>query len=154
MLPVEPCHALGSSLGCPSSGVKSSSVGQTPNSAVGPTNNLPFQQISNMVHEATLYFACRTLPRIGLHFGVPKQWNQVKWFGAGPHECYWDRKSGAPVREYSSTVQDMHVPYIVPGKHLQQLLQSLLPCTAVERLIANGLVKLVPFTGWIVAAAV
>lgn len=61
---------------------------------------------------------CRTLPRIGLHFGVPKQWNQVKWFGAGPHECYWDRKSGAPVREYSSTVQDMHVPYIVPGLDL------------------------------------
>lgn len=59
---------------------------------------------------------CRSLPRIGLHFGVPKGCEQVQWYGAGPHECYWDRKSGAPVREYSSTVKDMHVPYIVPGK--------------------------------------
>ena len=59
---------------------------------------------------------CRSLPRIGLHFGVPKSYEQVRWYGAGPHECYWDRKSGAPVREYSSTVKDMHVPYIVPGE--------------------------------------
>ncbi|KAA6422205.1 MAG: hydrolyzing O-glycosyl compounds [Trebouxia sp. A1-2] len=59
----------------------------------------------------------RSLPRIGLHFGVPKRCKQVQWYGAGPHECYWDRKSGAPVREYSSTVQDMHVPYIVPGEN-------------------------------------
>lgn len=61
---------------------------------------------------------CRSLPRIGLHFGVGKRCEQVDWYGAGPHECYWDRKSGAPVREYSSTVQDMHVPYIVPGGRL------------------------------------
>jgi len=61
---------------------------------------------------------CRSLPRIGLHFGVPKKCEQVQWYGAGPHECYWDRKSGAPIREYSSTVQDMHVPYIVPGESL------------------------------------
>ena len=59
--------------------------------------------------------ARRSLPRIGLHFGVPKACEQVHWYGAGPHECYPDRKSGAPVREYSSTVQEMHVPYIVPG---------------------------------------
>ncbi|KAL3153868.1 hypothetical protein ABBQ32_013441 [Trebouxia sp. C0010 RCD-2024] len=59
----------------------------------------------------------RSLPRIGLHFGVPKRCEQVQWYGAGPHECYWDRKSGAPAREYSSTVKDMHVPYIVPGEN-------------------------------------
>ena len=63
--------------------------------------------------------SCRSLPRIGLHFAVPKSCEQVSWYGAGPHECYWDRKSGAPVREYSSTVKDMHVPYIVPGGSLQ-----------------------------------
>ena len=49
---------------------------------------------------------------------MPKKCEQVQWYGAGPHECYWDRKSGAPIREYSSTVKDMHVPYIVPGRSL------------------------------------
>lgn len=63
-----------------------------------------------------MYGCCRSLPRIGLHFAVPKTCEQVQWYGCGPHECYWDRKSGAPAREYSSSVKDMHVPYIVPGQ--------------------------------------
>jgi hypothetical protein len=41
----------------------------------------------------------------------------VEWFGRGPHECYPDRKASAASGRYSSTVDDMHVPYIVPSEN-------------------------------------
>eukprot|EP00891_Asterochloris_glomerata_P003572 jgi/Astpho2/3572/Aster-06480 len=59
----------------------------------------------------------RSLPRVGLHFAVPKALEQVTYHGRGPHECYWDRKWGAPLRQYRTTVPKMHVPYIVPGEN-------------------------------------
>jgi len=54
------------------------------------------------------------LPRLGMRFVLPKDYENLQWFGRGPHESYWDRKSGAPVGIYSSTVTDEYVPYIMP----------------------------------------
>ncbi len=34
------------------------------------------------------------LPRFGLNFSVNQNFNQVEWFGRGPFENYWDRKTG------------------------------------------------------------
>ncbi|CAN6444056.1 unnamed protein product [Victoria cruziana] len=56
------------------------------------------------------------LPRIGVEFHLDKSFNQIKWYGKGPFECYPDRKAAAQVGVYKTTVQDMHVPYIVPGE--------------------------------------
>jgi len=54
------------------------------------------------------------LPRLGMRFVLPTAYEKLEWFGRGPHESYWDRKSGAPVGIYSSTVSDEYVPYIMP----------------------------------------
>lgn len=56
------------------------------------------------------------LPRVGVEFHLDKSVNHVKWFGKGPFECYPDRKSAAHVGVYEMNVDDMHVPYIVPGE--------------------------------------
>ncbi|KAK6233542.1 hypothetical protein QUC31_005948 [Theobroma cacao] len=56
------------------------------------------------------------LPRVGVEFHLEKSVDQVKWYGRGPFECYPDRKAAAQVGVYEQTVDDMHVPYIVPGE--------------------------------------
>lgn len=54
------------------------------------------------------------LPRMGLSMTVPGGFENVAWFGRGPHENYIDRNFGARVGFYESTVDDMYVPYIMP----------------------------------------
>lgn len=56
------------------------------------------------------------LPRVGVEFHLNKSTNVVKWYGRGPFECYPDRKSAAHVGVYELNLDDMHVPYIVPGE--------------------------------------
>lgn len=58
------------------------------------------------------------LPRVGVEFHLEKSINQIEWYGRGPFECYPDRKAAAHVSLYKQYVDDMHVPYIVPGECL------------------------------------
>ncbi|CAL5226900.1 g9773 [Coccomyxa viridis] len=59
-----------------------------------------------------------TIPRMGVHLGVPAQYKQAHWYGRGPHECYPDRQYGAPLRQYSvADVKEFHVPYIFPSEN-------------------------------------
>lgn len=57
------------------------------------------------------------LPRIGISMTLQPGFEQLQWFGRGPHESYWDRKSGAPLGLYNSTVTDQYIPYIMPQEH-------------------------------------
>lgn len=54
------------------------------------------------------------LPRVGSVLELVPGLEDVTWFGRGPHECYPDRKRGALVGLYRSTVTDLFVPYIWP----------------------------------------
>ncbi|MEM3715857.1 MAG: glycoside hydrolase family 2 TIM barrel-domain containing protein [Candidatus Bathyarchaeia archaeon] len=57
------------------------------------------------------------LPRIGLQMTIPRGFENITWFGRGPHENYRDRKEGAPVGVYSGTVDEQYVPYIKPQEN-------------------------------------
>ena len=57
------------------------------------------------------------LPRVGLAFEVPAALEHLLWLGRGPHESYPDRKRGAAVGRYRSTVTDQYVPYMMPQEH-------------------------------------
>ncbi|MBN2640914.1 MAG: DUF4981 domain-containing protein [Victivallales bacterium] len=56
-------------------------------------------------------------PRIGFVMTLAPEFDQLKWFGRGPHESYWDRKAGVPVGLYEGSVMDQYVPYILPQEH-------------------------------------
>lgn len=56
------------------------------------------------------------LPRIGLELVLPEGFEQLTWFGRGPHENYVDRKHGAAVSLYHSTVEDQFTPYVFPSE--------------------------------------
>ena len=52
--------------------------------------------------------------RVGLKLTLPESYEKFTWYGRGPHESYVDRKEGAAVGVYSSTVDAEYVPYIKP----------------------------------------
>jgi len=54
------------------------------------------------------------LPRFGMRMTLPAAFDTMTWFGRGPHESYWDRKTGAAVGLYSGPVAAQHHPYIRP----------------------------------------
>ena len=56
------------------------------------------------------------LPRVGVTFEMPKEFDHLGWYGRGPFECYPDRKHAAYVGIYETSVSDLHVPYIFPGE--------------------------------------
>jgi len=54
------------------------------------------------------------LPRLGLRFTMPAGFDRVTWYGRGPQENYWDRKTGAAVGLYRSTAAALYYPYERP----------------------------------------
>ncbi len=57
------------------------------------------------------------LPRLGVNLVLPDGFDQMAWFGRGPWESYWDRKTAAFVGRYSGTVADQYVPYVRPQEN-------------------------------------
>ena len=57
------------------------------------------------------------IPRIGMTMSLPMEFDNLSWYGRGPHENYWDRKTGAPVGVYSGKVIDQYHPYIRPQEN-------------------------------------
>ena len=57
------------------------------------------------------------LPRFGMTLTMPAEFDTMTWFGRGPHETYWDRKSGARVGLYTGSVFDQYTPYIRPQEN-------------------------------------
>ncbi len=57
------------------------------------------------------------IPRLGIQFAVPRTLETVRWYGRGPHENYWDRRTSAPIGRYQSTVPDWITPYVRPQEN-------------------------------------
>jgi beta-galactosidase len=56
------------------------------------------------------------VPRVGVELILPDKLENLTWFGRGPHENYVDRKAGAAVGYYQSTVTDQFTPYVYPSE--------------------------------------
>ena len=54
------------------------------------------------------------MPRFGTLLTLPGSLSQVEWYGRGPHENYWDRRTGAAVGRYRAAVADLAHPYVRP----------------------------------------
>ncbi len=57
------------------------------------------------------------LPRLGMTMTVPEEFENIEWYGRGPHESYEDRKTGASVDVYMGKVMDQYFPYIRPQEN-------------------------------------
>ncbi|WP_019026957.1 glycoside hydrolase family 2 TIM barrel-domain containing protein [Colwellia piezophila] len=57
------------------------------------------------------------LPRLGMQLTMPGEFQQMSWFGRGPHENYADRKTSAQISLYKSLVKDQIHHYVRPQEN-------------------------------------
>ncbi|MBN1853345.1 MAG: DUF4981 domain-containing protein [Pirellulales bacterium] len=53
-----------------------------------------------------------SLPKFGMTTTIPGDLDRVQWYGRGPHETYWDRKTGGEIAIFEQTVQELVHPYL------------------------------------------
>ncbi|MFC5651852.1 glycoside hydrolase family 2 TIM barrel-domain containing protein [Paenibacillus solisilvae] len=54
------------------------------------------------------------IPEIGMMLVLNGSFDELEWYGKGPHESYWDRQTGAKLGRYKGKVADQFAPYIRP----------------------------------------
>jgi beta-galactosidase len=52
-----------------------------------------------------------------MKFIMPGEYDNMEWFGRGPYENYWDRKTAAFIDLYKGKVMDQYVAYTVPQEN-------------------------------------
>ena len=57
------------------------------------------------------------IPRLGNQLVLDQAYEQVDWYGRGPHENYQDRNSSALVGGYQASVEELYFPYIRPQEN-------------------------------------
>ncbi len=57
------------------------------------------------------------IPRMGMNLQLAREYENMKWFGRGPQENYWDRNSGALIGLYGGKVKDQYWAYIRPQEN-------------------------------------
>ncbi len=57
------------------------------------------------------------LPRLGMQLAMPGGFEQLSWFGRGPHENYADRKTSAKISHYKKLVKDQIHHYSRPQEN-------------------------------------
>ena len=73
------------------------------------------------------------LPRLGIVIELPREYEQLTWYGRGPWDNYPDRKTSCPIALWQSTVSQQYVHYPRPqdsGNHED--------CTLVELKTKKG----------------
>ncbi len=81
------------------------------------------------------------LARLGLVLNLPEDFDQVEYFGLGPHENYIDRQAGAWFDQFKDSVDNMYVPYILPQENGARCQVS---WTALRAAAGNGLLIIAP----------
>ncbi|MCD8178108.1 MAG: DUF4981 domain-containing protein, partial [Tannerellaceae bacterium] len=51
------------------------------------------------------------IPRLGMRMILKGEFDRMQWFGRGPFENYWDRKTAAEIDLYEATVWEQFHPY-------------------------------------------
>ncbi len=57
------------------------------------------------------------LPRLGMQILLPGEFDSISWFGRGPSESYWDRKTGAAIGLYKGTAWEQYHKYVRPQEN-------------------------------------
>jgi len=55
--------------------------------------------------------------RAGLQFVLPQDFENITWYGRGPHECYPDRKTGSRISKFSAPIGGIEHRYVRPQEN-------------------------------------
>jgi beta-galactosidase len=75
----------------------------------GSIVNLVYSIFADASLEITYHFTSTDtdlpdIPRVGLQLQVPDEFQFMEWYGNGPHETYWDRKTSGEIGIWQGTV--------------------------------------------------
>ncbi len=88
-----------------------------------PVGSSQYQTRYTVTADGSVNVACRYepgaaglpwIPKVGMTCAVAGRLNQVRWYGRGPHETYWDRKTGGEIAIHQLNVEEMVHPYVRP----------------------------------------
>ena len=65
-------------------------------------------------HFQALQDSLPNIPRIGVSLNLPANYKTTSWYGRGPQETYWDRKTAGKIGLYTGSVQDQFHRYSRP----------------------------------------
>ena len=65
-------------------------------------------------HLADVHEDLPEMPRFGTLLTLAGDLDRVEWYGRGPHENYWDRRTGAALGRYAAPVSELAHPYVRP----------------------------------------
>jgi beta-galactosidase len=54
------------------------------------------------------------IPRIGMYLTLPDAFKTMRWYGKGPEESYWDRKTGVKIGSYEASIESQFHRYSRP----------------------------------------
>ena len=54
------------------------------------------------------------IPRLGMYLTLNNNFREVSWYGKGPEESYWDRKTGQKIGVYSKKITEQFYVYSRP----------------------------------------
>ena len=80
-------------------------------------------------------------PRLGLRMEMPEGFERIVWQGRGPQESYPDKKTGALLGRYETTVDETHEPYVRPqenGAHDDTTFAALLNARGIGLMTAGN----------------
>jgi len=58
-----------------------------------------------------------TFAKVGFQMRIPSEYENVRWYGKGPHETYIDRQASGRINIYEMTVDDLWENYIFPQEN-------------------------------------
>ena len=91
-------------------------------SAIESTQSVAYEILSNgkVNVSSQLNIGKRDLPdmpRFGMRMAMPVEFDNLKFFGRGPHENYCDRNRGAFIGLYNDKVENQYEPYVRPQEN-------------------------------------
>ncbi|MFC4401808.1 glycoside hydrolase family 2 TIM barrel-domain containing protein [Gracilibacillus xinjiangensis] len=54
------------------------------------------------------------IPAVGMQWEMDKNFDQLTWYGKGPHETYWDRQKSGKIAIHKGIVSEQMKPYLKP----------------------------------------
>ena len=66
------------------------------------------------VHFYPLIDSLPPIPRMGMKLYLPDDYTEMAWYGRGPHESYWDRKTAGRIGIWEGSISDQYHRYPRP----------------------------------------
>lgn len=57
------------------------------------------------------------MPKFGMQLGLVDDYKAVTYYGRGPEENYWDRKTGSPLGRYTAPIEGLSHNYVMPQEN-------------------------------------